>query len=313
MRRRQAFFCAALFLLLRGQVLALLFDDAEVRRQAEMVRRGGRVFLIINADDFGVTGGTNRGVIEVLERGIATSATIMMPTPGVGEVAEWAAKEPRADVGLHLTLNSEWDDLPWGPVSPPAQVPSLIDPQTGFLWADTPKLLARAQPGEVAQEVEAQIDLAKKMGIPVTHLDCHMGWCHLSEKLFEVYRQAGLDHRLPLRVASPSRRDRLREAGLWVPDQLNFTVNGQALPDLKESFIAYLKGLSEGVHEVLFHPAQADEELRSVMGSWRVRDDNRRLLLDDDVRSVIESEGIVLIGFSALHLLTQKTLAKEAP
>lgn len=278
-----------------------------------MVREGGRVFLIINADDFGVTHGTNLGVIEVLEKGLATSATVMMPTPSVGEVAEWAAREPRADLGLHLTLNSEWEELRWGPVTASDRVPSLIDPKTGFLWADTPRLLSSAQPAEVAQEVEAQIALAREMGIPVTHLDCHMGWCHLSQKLFEVYLRAGLDHRLPLRVASPSRRDRLREAGVWVADQLNFAVNNQRLPELKESFIAYLKGLAEGVHEVLFHPALADEELRSVMGSWQVRDDNRRLLLDEEVRSVIESEGIVLIGFRALHLLTQQSLAGEGP
>ena len=104
--------------------------------------------LILHADDLGVAHSENAASLDALDKGAVNSGSIMMPTPWVTENAEYAKRHPNADLGLHLTLNSEWQTYRWGGVAPRDQVPSLYDPD-GTFPRETPTTATRAKQDEV--------------------------------------------------------------------------------------------------------------------------------------------------------------------
>src|SRR5689334_1884409 len=91
--------------------------------------------LIIHADDLGVAHSVNDASEMVMEKGSVTSASIMVPCPWFSEIAAYARSHPKADLGLHLTLTSEWKYYKWGSIASKTEVPGLIN-KNGFLYSD---------------------------------------------------------------------------------------------------------------------------------------------------------------------------------
>src|SRR5947207_1758940 len=104
--------------------------------------------LILHADDLGAAHSIDAATFDALDKGVISSASIMMPTPWVTEVAAYARSHPEADLGLHLTLTSEWATYRWGTVASAAAVPSLLD-STGTLPDDVAPVARRAKLPEV--------------------------------------------------------------------------------------------------------------------------------------------------------------------
>src|SRR6059058_5333645 len=142
--------------------------------------------LILHADDLGTAHSVDAASFDALDKGIISSASIMMPTPWVTEVAAYARAHPEADLGLHLTLTSEWATYRWGTVASAAAVPSLLD-STGTLPDDTGPVSTRAKMPEVEMEVRAQLERARALGIRPTHLDSHMGSLFGTPALLATY------------------------------------------------------------------------------------------------------------------------------
>ncbi len=138
--------------------------------------------------------GANVAFVELARAGAITCGAAMVPCPWFPEIATAAAAEPGLDLGVHLTLTSEWSGYRWGPVS--AEGRRLAD-RDGYFPRTVPDLRARLDIGAAEAELRAQIERAMAMGIRPTHLDTHMGACLVPE-LRAVYLRLGRDYRLPV-------------------------------------------------------------------------------------------------------------------
>src|SRR5512147_1540080 len=127
--------------------------------------------LIIHSDDLGMSHSVNMAVFQALQKGWISSASIMVPCPWFNEVAEFARQNPQLDLGLHLTLTSEWKSYRWGPAST-NPVPTLVDSHHYLPHATA--ALKMANPADVDQELRAQIDKARAAGVNFNHLDSYM-------------------------------------------------------------------------------------------------------------------------------------------
>ncbi|MGO9557584.1 MAG: polysaccharide deacetylase family protein [Acidimicrobiales bacterium] len=261
----------------------------------------GARLLIVNCDDLGSSHAANLGVYDALRHGAATSATLMVPCPWArGAAAEYRGE----DVGVHLTLNAEWDLYRWGPIT---QAPSLLDGDGGF-----PRTVAdvwdHADLDEVRRECRAQIERAIFWGFDVSHLDSHMGTLQLRAEFFDVYLDLADEFRLPMRLSGASTervvgfpfRKLAAERGVVIPDHL-LHVPGVGSRGVIEGLIADLR---PGVSEAYFHPAADTPELRAMSPDWEGRVDDHRFLVDEaGLRAIAAASGVVLIGYRALREL----------
>ena len=152
--------------------------------------------LILHVDDVGMSYNTELGTIEAIEKGVANSLSVMMPTPWVPHAVEWI-KTARPDAGLHLTLTSEWKSYRWGPVAGKPAVPGLVDPQ-GALWPNVASVVKHATADEVEREIRAQLDRARTMGFEPTHMDSHMGTLFATDAFIERYVKVGIEQKIPV-------------------------------------------------------------------------------------------------------------------
>jgi len=286
-----------------------------------------RIYLIIHADDAGMSHSVNMATIEGMEKGIVSSCSIMVPCPWFKEFAEYAHKHPDKDYGLHLTLNSEWKNYKWGPVAPREKVPSLLDPE-GYLWDDVPLVLMNAKASEVEIELRAQIDRALAFKIPVSHLDTHMGSLVCRPDILEVYVRMGLEYKLPVMLVKqpdavssrafpwlPAKAAELRplveESGFPVLDSLLRFNNGDTLEQRRANYLNDLRELKPGLHQLIIHCGIANEELQGITGTWKKRDADLRVFTDPDVIAEIRKLGIEVITWKQAHEMvrTKKTAA----
>src|SRR6266852_3176086 len=152
--------------------------------------------LVVHADDLAVAHSVDTASLDALNKNAVTSASIMVPCAWLSEVASYAKEHPDADLGLHLTLTSEWKVDRWGPVESKDKVTSLLDP-SGYLWPETLPAARNLKPEEAEREIRAQIERAIALGIHPSHLDSHMGVLFSTPELFAVYVKVAHEYKLP--------------------------------------------------------------------------------------------------------------------
>ena len=171
--------------------------------------KGSKV-VILHVDDAGMSYESNKGAIQSMEKGVATSCSIMMPTPWAASFSKYIIAHPSMDAGLHLTLTSEWDNYRWGPLSGKKQVPGLTDKE-GAMWESVEEVVAHASPEEIDMEIRAQLDRALTLGLIPSHLDSHMGTLFASEEYLKKYIQLGIEKKIP--VMFPGGNNKMLVAG----------------------------------------------------------------------------------------------------
>jgi chitin disaccharide deacetylase len=213
---------------------------SELRSLAERLGyRATDKLLIMNGDDAGMCHTANLATIECLEKGLMRSATIMAPCPWFAEIAAYAKGHPDKDFGVHLCHTSEWGKYRWGPVAGRDKVPGLVDPQ-GYFWSNVLEVYAHATPEEALIEGRAQIERAVAAGVPVTHLDSHMGALQLDPRYLKSYLQLAAEFDLPVRMPSRETLARFGRAheNLWRIGGESFTVRERPAPEIGEKALA---------------------------------------------------------------------------
>ena len=151
--------------------------------------------LVLHIDDVGMCHGANVAFLELARSHGVTCGSIMVPCPWFREIASAAAADPTLDLGVHLTLTSEWPQYRWSPLSTVSRASGIVDDQ-GHFPRNCLDLRARLNVQAAEIELRAQIDRALEAGIDVTHLDTHMG-AALVPELVDTYVRLGLEYRLP--------------------------------------------------------------------------------------------------------------------
>lgn len=268
--------------------------------------------LIVHADDLGMAHSVNAATIKAFETGLVNSGSIMVPCPWLSEIATYARANPQADLGLHLTLTSEWTSFRWGPVSSRDRVSSLLDKDGYFRLTET-DAAAQADPKQVEMEILAQIERARALGIQPTHLDSHMGTLYQNKELFETFLRVARSKKLPVRVARAwfSQADFLpsvlKEDDVYVDRVLD--INPSVGPqDWAKFYSDEFKKLEPGVTEVVIHLAYDDAEMRAATSdhpnwgaAWRQRD--FEFFTSDAFRKVLQENNVKLITWRELGKL----------
>jgi len=260
--------------------------------------------LIVHADDLGMAHSVNAASMKAFETGLVNSGSIMIPCPWVQEIAAYARTNPQADLGLHLTLTSEWSHFRWGPVVSKDRVASLLD-DNGYFRLTEAEAAKYANVKEVETEIRAQIESARKLGIQPTHLDSHMGTLYQTKDLFETLLRVARDNELPVRISkewfsrAPYLPSILKEEDVVIDRVLDIN------PEIpKEGWADFyseaLKKLQPGVTEMVIHLAYDDAEMRAATfdhpnwgAAWRQRDFEfftseafRKLLNENQIRLI---------------------------
>lgn len=286
--------------------------------------------LIINADDFGLTAGVDRGIAAAVAAGTVTSVSVMANLADPDAVIRLAALRPGVSLGAHLNLTTG------RPLTSAAEVPSLVDRDGNFhsLAALTRQALARRTSGaEVARELGAQIARLQATGVTIDHLDSHehvhllpgvlgvvIGLAHLfgvprmrthRARLLGPGSTLGYYRRHPRRLATHAAKRliaiRLRLGGIATPDGMvaSSLLLEPAAGGPRAEWEAIAASLPRGIWELVVHPADLGVA-RDATASARLGDLVERrgaeleALLDPGFREALAARGVALVSFSAV-------------
>jgi chitin disaccharide deacetylase len=255
--------------------------------------------VIINADGLGLSQAANAGGFESLRDGLATSASLMVPAPWAREAAYQYRGE---DIGVHLTLNAEYDRYRWGPIT---HAPSLLDGDGGFprtvndLWD-------HADLDESRRELRSQVERAILWGFDVTHLDSYLGALQLRPEFFDIYLDLAVEFALPIRLSDAS-----TERAIGFPFRELASSEGVVFPDhfvpvpaigSRQVIEAAITDLPPGVTELHVHPALDTPEQRAFDSAWTDRvDDHHLVCFDTNLAEQLARSGTERIGYRALR------------
>lgn len=281
--------------------------------------------VIFHADDLGMGEATVSAYAELEGRGALTSASVMLPCTWAPGAAREVKARPEADVGVHLTLTSEWDACRWAPLSGP--VAGLVD-EEGYFHRRTEEA-RQAPPEAVARELRAQLERALAWGLDVTHMDAHMGaaaWPPFFPALAELALGYGVPFFYLRHDAAgwealgfgPREAERAAQFGLQLEERgFPLVDHLRTLPldvggDHAALTLQMARELPPGITHFILHPAKDTPELRAVAHDWEARVANFEAFRSPELRAALEAEGVQLSGYRPLRDLFRRRLGGGA-
>ena len=260
-----------------------------------LAAQNGEIRLIVQGDDMGAAHAINEGTIKAYRDGVMRTTNIMAPTPWLPEAARLLADNPGLEVGIHLTLTSEWSLVKWRPLT---QAPSLTDTNGNFypMVRPNPRLpagqsLVDAKPklAEVEQELRAQIELAKRLVPRVSYMTTHMGFAGPFPEIQQLLKKLSSEYHL------------LMPEGQRIGKIYESTDSGA----VRAGKIAKrLETLEPGTWILLDHAAFDTPEMRAIHhpGYENVAQDRAAVVeswTSEIVKEVVRRRGILLVGHHA--------------
>jgi chitin disaccharide deacetylase len=262
-----------------------------------LLAQNNEIQLLVRADDIGSFHAANVGCIESFQNGIARSVELMPPCAWFPEAVKLLNENLGYDVGIHLTLTSEWSNVKWRPLT---QCPSLVDEDGYFfpmVWKNQnfPAGSSISESDwkleEIEQELRAQIELSLKHLPHISHLSTHMGFTSLDPKIGELVDKLAQEYDLEVNTEG---LQRFPGWGRDVP--IDQRIN---------KFCENLETLTPGKYLFVEHPAKDTDEMKNVghKGYENVgtdRDWVTRVLTSEKVKQTIQQKGIKLISYKDL-------------
>jgi predicted glycoside hydrolase/deacetylase ChbG (UPF0249 family) len=287
--------------------------------------------LLVHTDDAGLLQCANRGALRGLEEGVARSFSVMMPCRGLEDIAAYLREHPGTDAGLHITLTSEWPDYRWRPMSDQAVREGLTSGD-GCFWPSSTLLARHGTPEGVKVEIEAQLEGALAMGMPVTHLDCHMAAVFLRADFLHAYAEVGIDRGIPVMIARPETSlaaravrmarkiacrvaghgwyefpqpppglvERVWAAGLPVIDAIHADSYGWPRAEKAKRMAAWLHTLPPGITAMLVHCTSPAEDAGVIQPALDTRLGDTEMVTSPLVIQTIREQGIHLVTWREL-------------
>lgn len=252
--------------------------------------------LVVRGDDMGYTHSGNEALIKSYTAGIETAIEVLVPSPWFPEAVRLLNEHPGVDVGIHLDLTSEWENIRWRPIS---DCPSLKDSDGYFFPMVIPN---KNYPGrsisenkwkieDVEKEFRMQIELALKYIPRISHLSAHMGCTNLSPEVKALTRKLAKEYHIPV---DPE----------WdLKGLVGYAGPSKTSEEKIQSFIRMLDNLQAGkTYIFLDHPGIDNDELKAVyhIGYENVATDRQGvtdLFTNEKVKARIREKGIQLIGY----------------
>lgn len=296
-------------------VLILAALSVQAQEQETLAEKLGfekdAILLIVHADDLGLAQSVNQASLEAFSNGGITSGSIMVPCPWTPDFARSFRNHPGLDVGIHTTLNAEWEYYRWDGVLPSSEIPSLLD-EEGYLHASLESVAREADPEEVEREVRAQIEQAIALGIHPSHLDSHMGSMAAKPEFFQIYLKLGREYHLPVLLPrymtlqlSEEQRAALTDEVILLDGlfMMNQDPGASGWADAYENMIGQMK---PGLNQLIVHLAHDNDEMKAITvdhpdfgSAWRQRDLD--FVSSDAFRNMLKIHGIRLVGWKQIQ------------
>lgn len=283
---------------------------------------------IIHVDDVGMCHSANKAYLELFRSGGVTSGSVMVPCPWFMEIADAAAADRTLDLGVHLTLTSEWPHYRWRAISTSSKASGLLD-DDGYLPRNCAGLRQRLVPEAAEIEMRAQVERALAAGIDATHIDTHMGSAFIPA-LFPIYLAIGRDYNLPVliphdldsylsvlkigeidREACKSAFAQATAAGSPVVERFRMTP-GVPSSEVEPAYRKLLTGDGPGLTYVAIH-ASAPGDIETIVppvpprAHWRT--DEYALFGSDVPKQWMAEAGITTIGYRQVRDVHRKKKA----
>ena len=238
--------------------------------------------VIPHVDDLGASHGANLAFLDLVRRGAVTCGSVMVPGPWFREIVEAAQRDASLDLGVHLTLTSEWDACRWAPISTVSRASGLID-DDGYFWRDVTSLRRHLVPEAAEAEMRAQVERAFAAGFAPTHVDAHMAAAMLPELLpahIGIGRDFGLMPILPRSISWAPDPERyaaalttLDAAGAPIVDHCRGTLHVGA-PLLEDGWRSLVAFLPAGITHLALHCTMPSDfaAMAPRHDGWRTRE-----------------------------------------
>jgi len=279
--------------------------------------------VIIHTDDIGMCHASVQAFKDLWSFGTITSGATMVPCPWFPAVAKMCKENPDMDMGVHATLNAEWESYRWGPVSTREAGSGLMD-EAGYFHQWHQAMYDNAKPEEVEKEINAQIEIALKAGVDVTHVDSHMGTV-MSPLYIHSYVQAAASRLLPSMLPRLTAKG-IEIMGVGEEERITYAPIMDALENTGMPMVDGILGmplehgddhidvakkilgkLPIGITHFVLHPSVDTPELRAIAPDWQARVANYNAFMSDELKKFLETEDIKLIGYREVREAMRKS------